>query len=276
MKPIERGRQLDEDKFAERRRANESFEFMESRFAFLADHYGFRKGCFHVLLGTTGSGKSTIMRSLLVEMLEAGKKVLIYSCEEMVEDFETSFSYLSAPVSTKTLRVFHESDMLQRTGGSKNIKKFVDQLEMAIAEFGADILIFDNITTSDYYEQNPNGAETAKRLSMLCTQSKIPFLVVAHTASTVKEGTFFDSSSVRGFRTVTNKAQYVYCYFRLRENLGEHERVASFIYTDKSRNHTEASKACYRISFDPTVRIFSGDHKISYATFKKFFKSAQK
>ena len=261
---------IDSNKFDARKLANTTHLVHESKFNFLRDHYGLRPCNMHIILGTTGSGKSTLVRSILAELINAKKKVLIYSCEETVEDFETQFSYSKDKQDYKNLLIFHESEMRTRTKTSENVQEFIKQLELSIIEHKPDVFIFDNITTSDYYEQNKNAAKTAQLLQELCLQSKIPFLVVAHTSADVKGPMFFDSSSIRGLRTITNKAQYVYCYYRFRENIDGYSRILNFIYTDKSRMHSEASKSCYKLFFDNEQKLFTSDVKVDFELFNEF------
>lgn len=267
-----RGKKIDPSKFVDRKKENESFEFLQSKFNFLKDHFGFRKGCVHMILGTTGSGKSTLVRSILVEILNSGKRTLIYSCEEDIKDFEINLAYVKEPILTDKLRIFHESDMIERTEGVSNIEDFIKQLHMCIVENEIEILIFDNITTSNFYEQNKKAAETATKLKALCEKTNIPFLIVAHTSASIREGMFFDASCIRGFRTIANTAQYLYCYYRVRDSNGGLESVYNFLCTDKGRRHAKASKSCYRLFFDHETRMFNSDQNVNYELFKKYLR----
>jgi len=263
--------------FENRKNINETYLFQKSKFKFVNDHFGFRNSKMHIILGTTGSGKTTLLMSLIDEMLVEKKKILFYSCEETVEDFETKFGYSNAQFDEKLLMIFHENKMLSLLNNDTlNINEFEKQLGLAILQNKPDVFIFDNITTSAFYDQNKLASETAKRIKKLCDNSGIPFIVIAHTASSVKEGQFFDSSCIRGFRSITNTAQYVYCYMRLREEFMGRTTIVNCIYTDKSRGHSDASRACYKLSFDAQKKIFTSDQQIEYASFKKYFKASQK
>lgn len=245
---------------------------MPSKFAFLQDHKGLRPGCIHIILGTTGSGKSTLVTSMLEEMLYAKKRVLFYLTEESTKDVETKLSYGFLDFDQDLFGIFTEVDLLKRCDGKKETRGFISQLEMAIDEMKPDILVFDNFTTSSFGDQNKNSPEVALALKQLVQEKNIPLLLVAHTGSSIKDGMFFDSSCVRGFRTITNIAEYVYCYLRLREEVMGEGRTANFIFTDKSRNHSEASRSTYKLFFDGTKKIFTSDQKASYGDLKKLIK----
>jgi len=157
-----------------------------------------------------------------------------------------------------------------------DIAGFLQTLRHEILKAQPDIFIFDNLTTSAFYDMKKNGAELAMGLKDLCSRAmrQIPYIVVAHTASGVRQNDFFDSSNVRGFRTITNVAEYVYCLMRFKIIDVGYSRDITVLYTDKSRLHSEASRAFYRLFYDGQSRLFTGDDRISYETFKQFLRGA--
>jgi KaiC/GvpD/RAD55 family RecA-like ATPase len=70
---------------------NKTF-FSHSRFKFIEKHKGLRPGLMHVLLGTTGSGKTTLSRSILSDICKRDK-VLFYSTEETKDQFMIQFHF---------------------------------------------------------------------------------------------------------------------------------------------------------------------------------------
>ena len=62
-----------------------------STFNFISSHNGFRKGKLHLILSDTGTGKSTLIRSLMYDVLLSlpeDKKLLLILSEETEMDFE--------------------------------------------------------------------------------------------------------------------------------------------------------------------------------------------
>lgn len=238
---------------------------------------GLRPGCIHVILSTTGAGKSTLVMSLIEEMLDAGKSVFLYSSEESVKDIETKLSYLPNLKNESNLRVYHERWLLEVLANNPDDwEGFLQEINLAMIEMTLtnkpDVLVLDNLTTSLFYDQNKNATRIASGLKSLAEDKNIPIIVVAHTASGVRQNQLFDSSQVRGFRTITNTAQYVYCLIRLRVDMGGMWREVVVEYTEKSRNHSVASRSCYKLFFNVDTKLFSGDEKINYEVFREFLR----
>jgi KaiC/GvpD/RAD55 family RecA-like ATPase len=60
--------------------------FPSIQFDFLKGHNGFQAGMCHVLVGTTGTGKSTLARSILAQQAKE-TNVFYYSSEETKNEF---------------------------------------------------------------------------------------------------------------------------------------------------------------------------------------------
>ena len=67
--------------------------FFPSTFQFLLSHNGWRNGKVHTFLGVSHGGKSTLVRTLVIDALCAKKKVGLVLSEETKVDFLVEFFY---------------------------------------------------------------------------------------------------------------------------------------------------------------------------------------
>jgi hypothetical protein len=97
----------------------------------------------------------------------------------------------------------------------------------------------------------------------------IPFIAVAHTASRVHNGEFFEATDIRGNKFCAINSEYLYCLYRFADECNGHITYANFVYVDKSRTHDNI-KTPYRIFFDKEIKQYVTDEKYSISDFKKY------
>ena len=260
---------------------NETFELPESNFMFLNDHYGFRKGCIHLVIGSQGKGKSSLTRSLLYERLEKGNRVFFYATEESPKDIKTSAAYFGAGNELLgNLLIGTEKKMRTFLESTKEIEAFMKVLKTWILKAEAEIFFFDNLTTSAIY--NSNNAYQASRfiweLHVLCEKLNIPFVIVAHTNPNKKDNSnqWIDGNDIRGSRDASIRAQYLYAIRTL--DITESADITirkAFVFTQKARNHT-CTGNIYSLKWDGQRKGYSGDTRISMEQFNKFYKMRNK
>jgi archaellum biogenesis ATPase FlaH len=260
---------LDNAKIPELLKENKTSFFAMSRFKFIERHHGLRPGLMHVLLGTTGSGKTTLSRSILSDMAKQDR-VLFYSTEETQDQFMIQSSN-QKKMNIENISFLHEDQILKLVNGKHDIDGFVQSLAWAMEERKCKALFFDNITTSIFYDENEKAVEMVVKLRELMNKAKKPFFVVAHTSANVSNGQWFESNAVRGRRVITTKAEYVYCLFRCRVNLGGVEHQTSIVHVDKSRLHA-GIKEFYRLDYDSSLNDYVSDNKVNYDSVLKLLK----
>jgi archaellum biogenesis ATPase FlaH len=254
---------------------NERMHFHPTRFKFVSDHKSFRLGKMHIILGTTGVGKTSLTRAMLKD-LASSSRVLIYSTEETKAEFETQLAYGKSQINTSNLKYIHEDDILSMPDmNEKNIDGLINALDWAIAESKAEIVIIDNITASAFFQNIELAPKLSQKLRTLMKKVNAPFIVVAHTASTVKEGVMFDSSDMRGSKMLAIRAEYVYCIGRFTQIVDDHSRTATFVKVDKSRGH-DNSKELYRLWYDASIKEYTCDENYEYSKFLEFTKPRKK
>ena len=265
-------RKIDTSRTKEFMAANEAQAYPVTRFNFINDHRGMRPGMMHVLMGTTGSGKTTMARAILAD-LSQGCKILYYSSEETAEQFQAQAGYANK-INFENISFVHETDALRECSGKDDIEGFIKFLNWELDATNSDLLFFDNITTSVFYDQNKRAIDCATKLRAVMVQKRIPFFVVAHTGSLVRDGTWFDASNMRGFRSIANTAEYFYCLFRFRAVVGGYTQSASFIHVEKSMMHSNA-KYIYKLFYDSATRDYTSEQPEDYSKCIEYLKKGK-
>lgn len=256
---------------------NQRYYFGEPRFEFLKAHRGLRPGEMHLLLGSQGKGKSTLSRSIALDLLSKGFKVFWLSTEETRKQMKTSFAFLQAEnKELANLNFMHEDDLKVVAGDLTNLDGYFQYLDFVFRHSDNNVFLLDNLTTSTFYDSQPPSQQTLyveKLRELMRKKRDIPFLIVAHTGKNVKDsvGSAIDGNDIRGVNTASNKAEQLYVYRQIRapSQTGNIRRF-SFVKIEKSRMHG-ASGQCFELFYDVTRKEFSGDEKISGADFKAIF-----
>lgn len=256
--------------------ANKKKKFFKSRFLFLNEHNGFRPGNLHVFLGVSGGGKSTLTRSILSDILyfsEEKENVLLWLSEETIYDFKTDFSLTSPGEKAKQLKIISEQDLEAEKNPLKKIdtkspRDLLQYIKTMCIEEEIKILIFDNITTSGIYDDKHYSvqAEVTTALKQLAADLRIPILIYAHTASSIKTN-MIDQSDVRGNRGLANKAPFFYVMQQFMMN----EVPFSTIRIVKFRSQDPDHKL-YQLIYNKSNRMYGKDIRLDFKEFKKRFK----
>jgi len=249
---------------------NETNFLGDTRFKFINNHKGLRPGMMHVLLGTTGSGKTTLSRSILADLSKTNK-VLVYSSEETLKQFQTQSGYADK-INLKNIYFLHEKDVLsEHNNDVSSGDPLIKTLEWAIESHNPKIVFIDNITTSLFYDQNKNAIRVTSQLRDLMQKTNTAFFVIAHTASPIRDGCWFGANDMRGFRTIANLSEYLYCLFRTRTIVLGHEIASTFVHVDKSRMHSGV-KEFYRLTYEIKEREYSCDDPANYKAVHEMLK----
>ncbi len=255
-----------------RMQANLEFVYPATNMSFIDDHFGFRPGCFHTLMGSTGRGKSTLIQSLILEL---GKKtkMLLYLSEESIDRIELRLfeKEPDAEYLSPKLIVTHEREFLKEMGPA-DINTFCHLLDAKIVWSEAKILIIDNLTTSQFYEFNFNNVmPLLAGLRSLAEKHKIAIIMVCHTKKGVNETTkgLMLPDDVRGSAILANTSDYFYTFYRFRStsDLGM-VRDSAFIYINKCRDH-DIQDSVYRLDYDVNKKRYIKDTRINFNSFRE-------
>jgi len=243
---------------------------IKSSYAFLNAHNGLRKGFTHVVLGTTGGGKSTFVRSLIRDVLfgnSAKQKILFWATEESHEECLTEMSFgLPSCDALNSVSIFSESDELMSE------KEYILYLTSLIEERQPDVFIMDNITTSAMYEGQSVRQQGAfsKHLKRICKINNVALVIIAHTGAEVSDNMprLINENDIRGGKQIVNLCEFLYILQRFQ--IGE-----SFFPTLRVKKHRgqDVDATMYSLSYDKHTRSFKNDNPIPFDRFKEMFKN---
>ena len=179
-------------------------------YEFLAQHNGFRPCKMHMVLGLPGAGKSTLIRSIVIDFLRNNpkKNLYIWLSEETVSEFKTGMlSHLDLIGSSSNVFVTSEQGM-DKVTSTIFFEWLVEQSNL----YGEGLFLFDNVTTSEVYNDKKPIEQTAFLKDMKkCTQELgFSTLLVAHTGKSVNPNMLIDSNDVRGSSSIANLCEFIY------------------------------------------------------------------
>lgn len=209
--------------------------FFKSRFQFLNEVNGLRPSCLTGFLSNSHTGKSTLIKSIVIDSIESCRGA-VWLTEETIAQYQMKLHYIN-PNYNKDNLVFldeQEDESLKTNRTPKDLAMF---LYNSIVSTDSKFLIIDNITTSDLYE-NFKPAEQASFINLLkrmAKKLKIPIVYVAHTDSNITNSNnkFTEGENIRGSRQPFIQAAYFFIIQRFTCN----GKVFTFLRIIKHRFH---------------------------------------
>lgn len=236
-----------------------------SKFGFLNAHNGFRRGCMHLALGTTGGGKSTLTRSMLRDLIfnpENKIHVGIWLSEETIDDYKAQLAQ-GMPSHDKLLNTEALSEL--DSPGMTELG-FFEWLEFN----KPDVVIFDNITTSKFYMDKRPDAQAAfsTKLKSITKRLNIAMVVIAHTDSNVSDSQkgIININQIRGAKTICNLVEFAYILQRFEVGTGYFPTLRIV----KSRSQTLIHNL-YLLKYDPRLRSYTEDSPLDFKKFKEVY-----
>jgi hypothetical protein len=236
-----------------------------SKMGFANSTNGFRRGSMHLFISGTGGGKSTLVRTLIRDVLFHPKNnplVCVWLSEESIDEYRAMFSM--GAISHE--RLLNTQGYSEQDNQDATEKDFFDWVEM----HKPDILIFDNITTSKLYEGKRPAAqgEFASKLKNIIKKVNCAGIVIAHADSqqTNQKGGLLDINNIRGAKTICNLTEFAYLVqtFRTPKNIFTTIRIA------KSRSQNIIHDT-YMLNFEPNTRSYVSDTAIPFEKFKEVY-----
>lgn len=247
---------------AERLRVSD-YKF-KSNFNFLKAHKGFTDGEMHLLIAPKGAGKSSLMRSIIFEIIRSNK-VMIYLSEETRESYLSSINeaYYLATNGNMPEKFLNNINCICEIDLPMQIKKediFFLKLREEIERTKSEILIFDNFTTS--WMSGLVGKEKTylEIMKKQAVKLKIPYLLIAHTSknSNIKNG-YFTGDDVRGNHAISNIASYLYTITRVNNS-----PIRTFLYLEKARGHFDiGGDRFFELEYDKKTGFYRGDKEVT-------------
>lgn len=245
-----------------------------SQFNFLKEHKGHRKGNLHLYLGISGGGKSTLMRSLVIDAafsIPDDKKVLVWLSEESYDDFTTELYKSGVPekIYKKILIISEMEDAIFKEEDNKTF--FFGWCR----ENEVEMIFYDNITTSRFYMDRKviEQAAFCTELKMLASETNKPLIIFSHTDARVTEtiDRLVNMNDIRGSKSIVNLTQFMYIMQRFQlEN-----KFYSTIRVTKHRGQPVENNI-FLLRYHKQSALYPADQIISFDAFKDAYKKRNK
>lgn len=254
-------------------RAVANWVYFKTDFKLLKSHKGFRSGRTHLFLGTTGSGKSTLVRSILIDLFKNNpdKKALIILSEESTEDFKSALSETEFDFhSGVNMTVLSEEDQ-----NFNSTQEYIQHLRLLISELKPNVLFFDNLTTSLLYNDKSNRDQflIAKELKRLTAKHDIATIFVAHTGAQISDNMnrLINENDIRGSKSVVNMIEFLYIMQRF-------EVGSTFFQTIRVVKHRsqQPDHKLFRLMYDTKKNLYTSDFPLDFQAFKEAFNQRNK
>ena len=254
--------------------------YFYSDFKFLNAHKGHRPGNLHLYLGVAHGGKSTLIRSLILDALkrvDTDKKILVWLSEETENDFLIEFSMALRGFEQKDAEIIfkklivHSELSFSKHFKNEPIKRKFEYFKDAVSRDDVDIIFYDNITTSCFYMDQKIDVQSffIKEVKEIVGDINKPLIFVAHTGAEVTENShrLINMNDIRGCKSIVNVVQY--CYILQRFHIGEF--YFPTLRITKHRGQSVENKMYY-ITFDKEKNLYVQDRHLEFEEMKDNFK----
>lgn len=236
-----------------------------SRYEFLKKHNGIRPNCLHGMIGTMGSGKSTLFKCIIAETA-ANSKVLVWLSEEKIVEYQPLINYLDKSC-VKNISFVEEKTVPKEY--RENQEQFFQYFEQMAEEADADVVFIDNVTTSALYNNKfgLNGQMNTADFLIDFVKRKCSVFYVGHTTSEVTDnyGKVVSPEQIRGTKHLPIVTEYMY----ILQKFTTEEKQYNVLRVAKYRHHEEA-RGWYALKYERKAYI--GDGKVPFAVINRIFK----
>lgn len=190
--------------------------FWYSRFHFLKEVNGIRPARVAYLLGTTGTGKTTLLASIIADSA-MDSKVLVILSEESPSRYAKTIYTANPGVNKENIKFVLEKDIPEDVRADQ--KKIWSWLQLYIIESGVRLVFWDNLTSSPSFSQRfgAQGQEwIVLKVREFCENMQIAFFIVMHTSKTITDnmGRYIEGEDVRGTQQSFISADFFYIFQR--------------------------------------------------------------
>lgn len=238
-----------------------------SRFEFLKSHNGIRPKALSGLLGSTGCGKSTLVKCIITETASNDAKVLVWLSEETVAEYQELIYFLDKS-ALKNIVFVEEKEIPEEYKETQ--ADFFAYFEQMVEESGCDIVFIDNVTSSAFYNQRYGLAGQNKSAEFLRAFTKriCEIFYVAHTQSNITENysKVINAEDIRGSKELSLMTEYLYIIQKFTSNSKQYNCLRNAKY-----RHHEKAAGWYSLTYEN--RAYIGDAKVPFNLINKIFKS---
>jgi len=247
---------------------------IKTNFNFVRKHNGLRLGAVHLLIGTAGSGKSSITIGLIENIARLNLlSIAVWLTEEKSDDLRQKFNQLELNQDDAS-KIIITSDVDNTKNINHDHKKHIESIFRNSKMLDCKVLFIDNITTYyNYASANPSvQTEISWHIKSLAIKYNIAVFIVAHTKSMIPDNAPYElnESHIRGSSTIINIAEFIYVYQRFLTEIG----YIGIVKNSKARKpKIKASDKINLLDFDNRLDIYKSDKTIPFEAYKKHFLS---
>lgn len=246
--------------------------FFNTNLQFLISHNGWRPSNVHTILGVAHGGKSTLVRTILNDIVinNPEEKALIVLSEETNQEFLAEFLH-KTPLTKHQKRRVHILSEVDSEETIPDGKQYFSHLKDYMERREISFILFDNITTSKVYmdQKVKEQAIVSKQYKSLAIETDGVVVLVAHTGANPKE--LIEMNDIRGSKAIVNLSQFFYILQTI--------HIGSLWYnTIRILKHRgqELGMDIFKLNYDKTMKMFSQDIPINWDDFKKAWKKRNK
>lgn len=245
---------------------------VHSRLGFINAHNGLRRGSVHLVIGTAGGGKSTLIRTIIRDILfhknNAEHELSIWLSEETCKEYKSEIMFGLPPVEELKRGVIVSEEDNQ----DEDFEFFLEQQRI----LKPTVLVYDNITTSRFYEGARPGQQSAifRKIKSLTKELNCATVLVAHTTAEINDGMdgIIMPNHIRGSKQPVNGSEFLYVLQRFKSEKGNHYPTVK-IYKHRGQNLVHD---LYYLHYRKELRSFEGDTPLEFNQFKEQFLKRQK
>lgn len=246
--------------------AQKEITIFKSRYDFLGAHKGIRPNCLHGLMGTMGSGKSTLFKCIIVEAAKH-KKILVWLSEETVIEYQDLISYLDKSV-LENIVFIEEKELPQNI--RENQTKFFAYFEQMTEQSECELVFIDNVTTSVFYNMSFGLTGQGRTASFLTNfvKNRCSVFYACHTETGIQDNhnKVVAPENMRGSKELAIMTEYFYIMQKFTTN----DKIYVVLRVAKFRHHKEAA-GWYALTFEHSAYV--KDVKVPFELINKIFKS---
>lgn len=222
-------------------------------FRFLLSHNGLRKGAVHVILGASGKGKSSLIRSIAIENAIL-KNVFILLSEETPISYSikisktiSSLKHLKNVNEETATRIKLASELAQIHKAKENFEDFFTMISDFIAKDKIELFIYDNFSTGLLSEEFDVQKLAMRRFKEIALKFNIPIIVALHpTKGVTRYDLYLTNEHVRGNSALATMPEYLYTINQC--VLGE--QIKNYLYIDKARDYDQSQGRWFELVYE--------------------------
>lgn len=245
-------------------------EMFKTGFNFLKAHNGLREEKMHLFMASTGAGKSTLTRSLILDCLKnnADKNILLVVSEESIDDVKAEFSRTDLiDIEKPNLFIIAEQTYPE--------ENFLLRLGEYIKNNNIHVMIYDNITTSFLYNDKKASEQfkIAKELKKITQHNFLVSILIAHTNAEINDNCsrLINENDIRGSKSIVNLVEFLYIMQRF-------ELSGHFYPTIRIKKHRsqDPDDKMFRLVYNKATKLYQSDLKITFKEFKEAYDGRDK